>query len=162
MKLLPQSVKNPQGFTLIELMVVVVIIAILAVIGASVFGNVQARARDGKRRAEITAIGKSMEASKDPAGTTYKYTNIELAKDFPAGIPVDPTAAMSYCSGFSTTAGTAAAVATTNVASGCPTGGATMGALSTATLTSGTTNTGTSAIVGGTATSFVICASLES
>ena len=40
-----------KGFTLIELMIVVAIIAILSVIGVTIFAGIQKNARDAKRRA---------------------------------------------------------------------------------------------------------------
>jgi len=61
-KLLPKSLNNPSGFTLVELLVVISIIAILSVIGITVFTGVQKNARDAKRKADIEAISKSLEA----------------------------------------------------------------------------------------------------
>ena len=52
---------NKKGFTLIELMVSLTVVSILSVIGVTVFGNAQANARDGKRKAEVETIAKAME-----------------------------------------------------------------------------------------------------
>lgn len=55
--------KSESGFTLIELLVVIGIIAILATIGAINFSGARAKARDGKRQADINQIGASFEAA---------------------------------------------------------------------------------------------------
>ena len=60
-KLLPKTTHNPNGFTLVELLVVVAIIAILSVIGLAVFTGIQGRARDSKRKADIDEISKALE-----------------------------------------------------------------------------------------------------
>ena len=49
------------GFTLVELLVVISIIAVLSVIGVTVFSGVQKSARDAKRRGDIDAISKALE-----------------------------------------------------------------------------------------------------
>lgn len=61
-KFLPKTTNNPYGFTLVELLVVVSIIAILTVIGITVFGNIQIKARDSRRKADIDAVSKALEA----------------------------------------------------------------------------------------------------
>lgn len=63
-----------KGFTLIELLVVISIIAILSVIGITVFSNVQKGARDAKRRGDIDAIAKALEIYKSVNGS-YPMTN---------------------------------------------------------------------------------------
>lgn len=62
-KLLPKSVKNPKGFTLVELLVVISIIAVLSVIGFTIFTGVQKNARDSRRKADIDSIAKALEAN---------------------------------------------------------------------------------------------------
>lgn len=54
--------KRYRGFTLIELMVVVMIIAILVAIGVVIFGNATRKSRDDRRIADINAIANAMEA----------------------------------------------------------------------------------------------------
>lgn len=62
-----------EGFSLIELLVVITILAILAVIGMTVFGSVTRNARDAKRKADVEAIVKALENQFDPE--TGKYPN---------------------------------------------------------------------------------------
>lgn len=106
-----------KGFTLVELLVVISIIAILGTIGFTIFATTQKTARDGKRIADLDAIAKSLESSRD--FTTNTYVN-RLAADFPNGIPTDPKGTTSYCISTSTTQSKIAAPAVWT--SGCPTG----------------------------------------
>ncbi len=85
---LPQTQK---GFTLIELLVVVAILAILAVIGATVFNNVQVNARDSRRRADIDAIASALEANKVQNSATY--TGLATTQFQQQSIPADTTTA---------------------------------------------------------------------
>jgi prepilin-type N-terminal cleavage/methylation domain-containing protein len=114
------TTKQQKGFTLIELLVVISIIAILAVIGVSVFSGSQGAARDGQRRSEASSIAKSIEASKDFEKGVYAYTTADSGKDFPKGFPTDP----NYCIYTSTAASLPAAGANPASwgASACPTG----------------------------------------
>lgn len=57
-----------KGFTLIELLVTIAIIAIISVVAVALFGNIQATARDGKRKAELEAIANALEVSKTDSG----------------------------------------------------------------------------------------------
>lgn len=92
--------KNKRGFTLVELMVAIVIVAILASIGLVTYGQTQKSARDGKRKGDIREIQKALEQyyaiSRDyPA--TLGSANISNSSYFPAGaIPVDPTNNTTY------------------------------------------------------------------
>ncbi|MBI2029451.1 prepilin-type N-terminal cleavage/methylation domain-containing protein [Candidatus Gottesmanbacteria bacterium] len=49
------------GFTLIELIVVMAIIAILAAAGLSSFTSTQKKGRDGRRKADLTQVSRSLE-----------------------------------------------------------------------------------------------------
>lgn len=101
-----------RGFTLIELLVVITIIAILAVIGLTVFSGVQRNARDAKRKADIDAISNAMEAhygqfaAGQYAGLCQTVGNPAtydcISKDWFAagtGLPADPqaSATVRYC-----------------------------------------------------------------
>lgn len=89
--------KKRSGFTLIELLVVVAIIAILSVIGLVAFTSVQTNARDARRRADIDAIAKALEANKDPGSS--KYTTSLANSQFVGGtIPTDSgNGIFKYC-----------------------------------------------------------------
>lgn len=81
-RLLPAS----KGFTLIELMVVVTIIAFLSVIGIVAFTNAQKQARDSRRRADIEVIATALESNRISTGyqawdTPAIYANNAVPKD---------------------------------------------------------------------------------
>jgi prepilin-type N-terminal cleavage/methylation domain-containing protein len=53
--------KTISGFTLVELMIVISVIAILATIGIVSYSSVQSRARDSKRTDDVTHIGRALQ-----------------------------------------------------------------------------------------------------
>lgn len=61
--------RGRSGFTLVELLVVISIIAILSVIGITVFSGVQKSARDARRRGDLDAITKAFEVKYSNTGT---------------------------------------------------------------------------------------------
>lgn len=79
--------KSSSGFTLVELMVVVSIIAILSVIGVTLFTNAQKSARDAVRRQEIKAIANALETNYD--NSTAKYPTLALGQFATGTIPTD-------------------------------------------------------------------------
>lgn len=104
-KLLPNTSNNRQGFTLVELMIVISIIAILAVVGLTIFSGTQSRARDARRQSDIQAIEKALEAYKVPNSPNYPQI---LPTWFAGGVV--PTEGVGYVPQYSiiygTTAGT--------------------------------------------------------
>lgn len=91
-KLLPKTAKNPRGFTLIELLVVITIIAILAVIGFTVYSGLQMRARNAKAKLDIDSIAKALEVNYTALDAKYHSLN---ESDFSGGIPEGIKS--SYC-----------------------------------------------------------------
>lgn len=115
-KLLPKTYKNPEGFTLIELMIVITIIAILSVAGVTVFGNISKDARNATRKSDIAAISAALEQHYNDTVNKYcpaaagTYCPVQATWFSGGVVPTDPGTAANY-SGYPI----AAAVATFNV-----------------------------------------------
>lgn len=109
-----------KGFTLVELLVVVSIIAILSVIGLTIFTSAQKNARDARRKADIDAIANAIETTRTP-GTVY-YTS--LPTNFSSGaVPMDNNNSASqtnYCIKTSTGATVPALPTAMNATGNCP------------------------------------------
>jgi len=97
-KLLPTSTGSTQlttsslsvnkGFTLVELLVVVTIIAILSVIGIAIYTGVQKTARDARRVGDVDAITGALEANYNSGSGTYSTL---AGANFSSGsVPIDP------------------------------------------------------------------------
>ncbi|MDQ5951771.1 MAG: ral secretion pathway protein [Patescibacteria group bacterium] len=71
--------KSQKGFTLIELMVVILIIAILGALGLVSFSQANRSARDGKRRADIEAVRQALLLRKQEVGSYYNLTGTTAA-----------------------------------------------------------------------------------
>jgi prepilin-type N-terminal cleavage/methylation domain-containing protein len=85
-----------RGFTLIELMVAISIVAILATVGLVVFGNVQKQARDSRRTQDLAAIASAIESTRVPGAVAY--TSLSTANFANGQIPTDPkTGTQDYC-----------------------------------------------------------------
>lgn len=109
------------GFTLIELMVVIAIIAILAIVGITIFSGQQASARDSRRTGDIQAIAKALEnhfvASTDAnsfcvvSGTNTSitapgYCPLQASWFAGATVPTDPSgSSQDYCLYYATQTG---------------------------------------------------------
>ena len=52
--------QSTNGFTIVELLIVIVVIAILAAITVVAFNGVQARARDSERKTELSSLRKAL------------------------------------------------------------------------------------------------------
>ena len=107
--------KSINGFTLIEVVVVVCIIAILSSIGAYSFGKVQANTRDSQRSSKLTIISEALEKYYSQNGeypscahmTADAYTiSIQTLKDIDLDVlstPSDPSGTNSFTCGTPTT-----------------------------------------------------------
>lgn len=62
------------GFTIVELLIVIVVIGILAAITMIAFGNIQSRARDNARYTDVKSIMKALEIHKATNNGTYPAT----------------------------------------------------------------------------------------
>ena len=56
------SHRREQGFTIVELLIVIVVIGILAGLVLNTFNGIQSRARDTERRTDVNAIHAQVEA----------------------------------------------------------------------------------------------------
>lgn len=65
-----------KGFTLVELMIVMVILATLTMIGVVQYYGINSRARDSARRADIHEISTALEVNKKSNG----YTSLESSQ----------------------------------------------------------------------------------
>lgn len=62
------SLRHRRGFTLIELMVVIVILGILTTIGTFAFMSSQKKARDSRRKSDLTELAKALEMYNNDRG----------------------------------------------------------------------------------------------
>lgn len=77
-----------KGFTLVELLVAISIVAVLATIGFTLFQTTQASARDAKRRSDIDSMATALETHFDAA--TGVYTALDGSWFVDKIVPVDP------------------------------------------------------------------------
>ncbi len=101
----PQSQGPKNGFTLIELMITISIIAILATVGFLVYNNAQKAARISKRLQDLKAIRTAIELYKTSVGnypnsTTTTCVDLlsganSLSPTYMASVPKDPNT--TYC-----------------------------------------------------------------
>lgn len=94
---------NQKGFTLVELLIAVTIIAVLTVIGVVVYAGTQRDARNARRRGDIEAINKALEVHYNTTANQYCPTSPAGSYCAPVGtwfsaaaIPVDPSTAANY------------------------------------------------------------------
>ena len=109
------KINTKTGFTIVELLIVIVVIGILAAITIVAFNGVQARAKDSTRSNDLTAIQKALELYKTDNGTYPNATAnpgtsgwevstdvagtfIEALKPYMNTVPTDPvnTSATAY------------------------------------------------------------------
>ena len=93
-----KSIKNLEGFTLVELLVVISILAILSVLGYAVFSNLgaQAKARNNVRRSDIKSIASALEVNRGTVATDT-YAVLSASQFSNNKIPSDPKTGNVYC-----------------------------------------------------------------
>lgn len=88
LKKLRKMLKKQEGFTLVELMIVVVILGILAGIGVQQYGRIQDQARDNVNKANLRLIANAIQMyqtieGEDPVlpdsgeGTTFEWEQLK-------------------------------------------------------------------------------------
>lgn len=82
-----------RGFSLVELLVVITIIAILSVVAYTAVGGQTIKARDSKRKQDISAIQQALELYAIENANQYPANLNDLKpKYMPKGVPKDPGA----------------------------------------------------------------------
>lgn len=70
------SLKKQKGFTLVELLIVIIIIGILATLVIVTFTGVQQKARDSQRQTDLSAVDSQLEAFYAQNGYYPTYTDL--------------------------------------------------------------------------------------
>jgi Tfp pilus assembly protein PilE len=84
------------GFTLVELLVAFSLIVILAIVGTTIFTNLRNNSEDARRKADIDAIAKALEANYDFTAGTFNTQKILDGSAFSSGILPKPPEGGSY------------------------------------------------------------------
>src|SRR6185437_12524563 len=68
--------KRQQGFTIVELLIVIVVIGILAALVITTYAGIQAKARNSKRQTDIQSVQTQLEAYFQTNGNYPSYANL--------------------------------------------------------------------------------------
>ena len=94
--------RKNKGFTLIELIVSITIIAVLTVVGVVSYGGASKKARDSRRIADLEKIRIALELYRQDVGSSYPLTDTlstVLVPKYIQAIPIGPKGE-SYSSGY--------------------------------------------------------------
>lgn len=100
-----------KGFTLVELLVAISIIAVLSTIGLASFSGTQSKARDSVRKSDLRTLATTLEiyyqqkgtylissgSCIDGTATSTIYTNADFVKLISGDVPKDPKTNEPYC-----------------------------------------------------------------
>lgn len=88
-----KSIKLQKGFTIVELLIVIVVIGILAALVLNTFAGAQARARDTQRQTDVDSLSKQLEVYFADAGRYPALTEIDTVAEAQALLKtIDPEA----------------------------------------------------------------------
>lgn len=82
-----QKISKQKGFTIVELLIVIVVIGILAALVLNTFAGVQQRARDTERQTDVTALATQLEVYYNDNGTYPAFSQIDTAAEAEAAFP---------------------------------------------------------------------------
>ncbi len=85
-----KKINKKNGFTLIELIVSVTIIAVLTVIGVISFSGTNEKARDSRRITDLESIRMALELYRQGTGGTYPADKDVLVPDYMQEMPKGP------------------------------------------------------------------------
>jgi type IV pilus assembly protein PilA len=97
---------NWQGFSLLELLIVIAIIGILVSVGVASYSQAQKKTRDSRRTSDMKAIQAAWEQYYSDNNGSYPASCTITAAYMPAGVPSDPKTSVSYATGATCTATT--------------------------------------------------------
>ena len=83
--------KSNRGFTLVELMIVITVIAILTTIAVVSFTRVQKQSRDTKRKGDLRSIATATQAYFSEASSYPTDLSTALVPTYIPTFPIDPT-----------------------------------------------------------------------
>lgn len=121
----PQNLLRRSGFTLIEMLVVITIIGVLSSIGLATFTSAQKKARDARRKNDLTTVAKALEVyfndqglypaddnssyqiqgcfdGEDPTekncpwGSAFQHANTTPSTVYLIALPADPSTGQTY------------------------------------------------------------------
>lgn len=100
--------KRNQGFTIVELLIVIVVIGILALLVITTYSGIQAKARNSQRQTDIASIQTQLEAFfsqngyypslADMNSSSWRNTNMRSLEDESLTDPSNPTASRTLVS----------------------------------------------------------------
>lgn len=100
-----------KGFTIVELLIVIVVIGILALLVITTYSGIQSKARNGKRQTDIQSIQTQLEAFYSQNGFYPSRVDVNTAswrttnmKSLDAQALIDPSNPTQAISGFTTAA----------------------------------------------------------